>query len=324
MAIDNKLAKLCPDTVPLGTGPPTREEMLVYYPAKFTWKQLKTFVNSGDLGLLKRDKALQKRYDAWAAGIRAKYGSMGACHHLIQIHLALRPTPVPLLQANFLLNYRLQWGKEDTITLLRSSLEQSADAEGPAEVPEELLDPKVPKKLPPLPPNAPSYFKADMPREMYCITMNDWPYSVPPEVEHSLIWSRVPILPPDLPPPSESKLSARLHQDGLWGFTGSESPPPSPSTLPESLGALSEWGITMDKLIRSPRGTDEEEREIRKYGEEIENFIKRRWNEREWETAWFVNPPRLQSVPELTHIHVFARRKTPEEITRAEINASQQ
>ncbi|KAJ2986494.1 hypothetical protein NUW54_g9746 [Trametes sanguinea] len=201
MAIDNKLAKLCPDTVPLGTGPPTREEMLVYYPAKFTWKQLKTFVNSGDLGLLKRDKALQKRYDAWAAGIRAKYGSMGACHHLIKIHLALRPTPVPLLQANFLLNYRLQWGKEDTITLLRSSLEQSADAEGPAEVPEELLDPKVPKKLPPLPPNAPSYFKADMPREMYCITMNDWPYSVPPEVEHSLIWSRVPILPPDLPPP---------------------------------------------------------------------------------------------------------------------------
>lgn len=237
---------------------------------------------------------------------------MGACHYLFSIHHVLGPTSIPLhQQANFLLNYRLQWGKEDTITLLRSSLEESVDAEGPAEVPEELLDPKVPKKLPPLPPNAPPYFKADMPREMYCITMNDWPYSgtppfcprtaapppfadslaVPPEVEHSLIWSRVPILPPDLPPPSESKLSARLHQDGLWGFTGSESPPPSPSTLPESLGALAEWGITMDKLVRSPRGSDEEEREIRKYGEEIEKFVKRRWNEREWETAWFVNPP---------------------------------
>lgn len=33
--------------VPLGKGTPTREELLVYYPAKFTWKQLKTFVNSG-------------------------------------------------------------------------------------------------------------------------------------------------------------------------------------------------------------------------------------------------------------------------------------
>ncbi|KAI8971181.1 hypothetical protein BD414DRAFT_470032 [Trametes punicea] len=301
MTVDGEHKTLSPETVPLGVGPPTREEMLVYYPAKFTWKQLKTFVNSGDLGLLKRDKKLQKRYDAWAAGIKAKYGSM----------------------ANYLLNYRLQWGRQDTISLLPSSLKESpeeATTDRSGEVPEEIIDPKVPRRLPPLPPDAPPYFKADMPPELLSITMNDWPYSVPPEVEHSLIWSRVPILPPDLPPPSESRISARLHQDGLWGFTGSESPPPSPSTLPESLGALSEWGITMDKLIRSPRGTDEEEREIRKYGEEIENFVRRRWDEHEWQTAWFVNPPRLQSVPELTHIHVFARRKTPKEIARTQIN----
>lgn len=38
---------LSPETVPLGEGPPTREELLVYYPAKFTWDQVKTFVNSG-------------------------------------------------------------------------------------------------------------------------------------------------------------------------------------------------------------------------------------------------------------------------------------
>lgn len=35
--------------VPLRTGPPTREELLAHYPAKFTWHQLKTFVNSGYL-----------------------------------------------------------------------------------------------------------------------------------------------------------------------------------------------------------------------------------------------------------------------------------
>ncbi|KAI0357535.1 hypothetical protein OH77DRAFT_1422399 [Trametes cingulata] len=306
MTVDVKAGKLTPQTVPLGVGPPTREEMLVYYPAKFTWKQLKTFVNSGDLGLLKRDKTLQKRYDEWAKGIKAKYGSIG----------------------NYLLNYRLQWGQEDSIAVLRSSLEDASPrgtANGKPSTPdEEQLDPKVPRKLPPLPADAPPYFKADMSPELLSITMNDWPYSVPPEVEHSLIWSRVPILPPDLPPASESKISARLLQDGLWGFTGLESPPPSPSTLPESLPALSEWGITMDKLIRSPPPTEEEARELRKYSEEIETFIKRRWNEREWETAWFVNPPRLQSVPELTHIHVFARRKTPEEIARAEINSSRQ
>jgi hypothetical protein len=33
--------------VPMGEGTPTKEELLAYYPAKFTWKQLKTFVNSG-------------------------------------------------------------------------------------------------------------------------------------------------------------------------------------------------------------------------------------------------------------------------------------
>ncbi|KAJ8469349.1 hypothetical protein ONZ51_g9052 [Trametes cubensis] len=288
MASDAASATLTPETVPLGDGPPTREEMLVYYPAKFTWKQLKTFVNSGDLGLLKRDRKLQKRYDTWAQGIKAKYGSM----------------------ANYLLNYRLQWGQHDSISILRSSLDTAPPhivngSATPAVTapPDEPLDPKEAKKLPPLPPDAPPYFRSDMSPELLSITMNDWPYSVPPEVEHSLIWSRVPILPPDLPPPSESTISARLHQDGLWGFTGNESPPPSPSTLPESLG----------RALR-------EEREVRKYGEEIEKFVKRRWDPREWETAWFVNPPRLQSVPELTHIHVFARRKTPMEIARAEIN----
>ena len=35
------------DQIPLRTGPPTKEEILVHYPPKFSWNQLKTFVNSG-------------------------------------------------------------------------------------------------------------------------------------------------------------------------------------------------------------------------------------------------------------------------------------
>lgn len=38
---------LTAENVPLRSGPPTREELLVHYPARFTWDQLKTFVNSG-------------------------------------------------------------------------------------------------------------------------------------------------------------------------------------------------------------------------------------------------------------------------------------
>ena len=44
--------QLNPNDVPLRTGPPTKEELLVHYPAKFTWSQLKTFVNSGCVSLL--------------------------------------------------------------------------------------------------------------------------------------------------------------------------------------------------------------------------------------------------------------------------------
>ena len=35
------------DKCPLGTGPPTRQELIDHYPAKFTWEDLKTFINSG-------------------------------------------------------------------------------------------------------------------------------------------------------------------------------------------------------------------------------------------------------------------------------------
>ncbi|KZT67269.1 hypothetical protein DAEQUDRAFT_746211 [Daedalea quercina L-15889] len=271
------------ETVPLRSGPPTREELLVHYPPKFTFHQLKTFINAGDLGLLKRDKKMQERYNAWSAGIRQEYGSM----------------------VKYLLTYRLQWGKRDARSLLKSTLEVPDSL-----VSKEEVTTNAPGELPPLPPNAPSYFKADTPPELISIIMNDWPYSVPNEVEHSLIWTRLPIFPAELP----FAIAPRLLQDGLWGFTGSLSPPPSPDTLPECLGALSEWGVTMDKLIRSPEPTPEERALLEEVAEEVDTFVRRLWKEAEWETAWFVNPPRLQSVPGLAHIHVFARRKTTEEI----------
>ena len=206
------------------------------------------------------------------------------------------------------MNYRLLWGQADTLTLIPSSLD--VDAIGVSSKP---VTRGPNGELPPIPPEAPTHFVADTPPELYFIAMNDWPYSgsshpsphalaltsapglpiVPSEVEHSLVWTRLPIYPPTLPPPSETALSARLHQDGLWGFTGipGGAPPPSPSLLPECLPALAEWGVTMDKLVRSPRGTDEEEAAVRAFGHEIAEFIRRRWTEREWETAWFVNPP---------------------------------
>ncbi|KAH0586401.1 hypothetical protein H2248_007637 [Termitomyces sp. 'cryptogamus'] len=275
MTISEFVTVVVPNDVPLRAGPPTREELLVYYPAKFTWTQLKSFVNSGDLGLLKRDKKLQARYDEWAIGIKAEYGSI----------------------INYLTNYRLQWGKRDTLSLLTSAVDEPV-------LP--LSNGNIRNVLPSLSDDAPKYFTRSAPRKYLSIIQNDWPYSVPPEIEHTLIWTCLPIYHEDLVAKS---ISARVEQDGLWGFTGSTSPPPSPSTLPSCLPALSDWGITIDKLMRSIPPTEEEAELLRRAGEEIQEFIRNRWDESKWETAWFVNPSRLQSVPDLAHIHVFARQK---------------
>lgn len=129
---------------------------------------------------------------------------------------------------------------------------------------------------------------------------------VPPEIEHTLIWTRLPIYHDEI---VASSIAARVGQDGLCGFTGNTSPPPSPSTLPSCLPALSEWGVTADKMITSQKATEEEAMLIRRAGQEIHEFVRNRWDESRWETAWFVNPPRLQSVPGLSHVHVFARQK---------------
>ncbi|KAF8629996.1 hypothetical protein AX15_003167 [Amanita polypyramis BW_CC] len=266
--------------VPLGNGPPTKEELLAHYPAKFTWAQLKTFINSGDLGLLKRDKKLQARYRECNKVIKAKFGSV----------------------ASYLLNCRVQWGKPDTLSLL------SPDYEPNTKFHDSLNGTISPVKgLPPLPPSAPKYFTADIAPEYISIILNDWPYSVPPEIQHSLIWSRVPFFQTDVMPESVCK---RVESYGSWGFTGNSEPPPSPSTLPSCIDALSEWHITLDKLKIPPKCTPEEEFLFEEAGKEINTFVKKNWPEDEWETAWFVNPPRLQSIPELSHIHVFARRKS--------------
>jgi hypothetical protein len=74
-------------------------------------------------------------------------------------------------------------------------------------------------------------------------------------------------------------------------------------------------------------------------GQEVGAMVRSLWDERGWECLWvscpvcgsgntgraakltskFVNPPRLQSVPGFSHFHVFARRKTPEEINASEM-----
>lgn len=92
-----------------------------------------------------------------------------------------RPEPLTRKSVNYLLNYRLQWGKPDTLSLLTSALDKShAIANGDSRAvasPESSTDPTIVKDLPPLPPDAPEYFTVNTPAEYISIIQNDWPYS---------------------------------------------------------------------------------------------------------------------------------------------------
>ena len=165
------------DQISLCTGPPTKEEILVHYPPKFSWNQLKTFVNSGfvlfhlylqillkrvkyrDLGLLKRNRKLQKRYDDWISGIVVEYGSMGAFRLLKATNGVFKNAIV-----NYLLNHRLQWGRPDTLSLLTSTVVDSKFA-SPSEF--EVAGDADP----------PPYFTWETPAKYVSVIQNDWPYS---------------------------------------------------------------------------------------------------------------------------------------------------
>jgi len=112
---------------------------------------------------------------------------------------------------------------------------------------------------------------------------------VPEGVTHYLVWSRLPFIHPDIVPVQIRDIVAH---DGWWGFTGSDYKPKA-------------TGINADLTRTATR--------------DIQAFVLNNWEEQNWETIWFMNPPRTQSVPELAHFHVFARKKeTAEPVKNAD------
>ncbi|KAF9033607.1 hypothetical protein BJ165DRAFT_1515253 [Panaeolus papilionaceus] len=189
---------------------------------------------------------------------------------------------------NYLANHRLRWGDHDDAPV----------------VPLPKIDDRAFSDSSILPP---PYFCNQTPADLISILKTEWPYAVPSEIEHTLIWSKVSVFHPTL---IHRSIRSRVDQDGLWGFTGLDhSQPSSPSLLPTYLPSLSELGVTEDDLSKTARPSLEEASFLHLAGREVHQFVRNRWPEDNWETAWFVNPPRLQSVPGLAHIHLFARRK---------------
>jgi hypothetical protein len=176
-----------PHTVQLGDGPPTKDELLVYYPAKFTWKQLKTFVNSGYFcmlyvlvaivellspGILGCSNVTRNSSNDTIVGLKGSRPSMEAMVIDFLSFLLRFSSSVE----NYLIRYRLQWGKADTLSKLSSRLSPPVvtaekDDVGTGKVP------LLASGLPPIPPDTKPYFTANIPLQLVSIIMNDWPYS---------------------------------------------------------------------------------------------------------------------------------------------------
>ena len=126
-------------------------------------------VVSRDLGLLKRDKKFQQRYDRWIEGIKVEYGSNGnrSLSFLLRFSSSVE---------NYLIRYRLRWGKADTLSKLPSRLSPSVVTAEKDDIGTEKT-PLLASGLPPIPPDIKPYFTANIPLQLVSIIRNDWPYS---------------------------------------------------------------------------------------------------------------------------------------------------
>ncbi|GAA6054672.1 hypothetical protein JCM3770_006380 [Rhodotorula araucariae] len=171
------------------------------------------------------------------------------------------------------------------------------------------------------------------------VRRNDWPYAHPKDVKHYVVWVDLPLFHPLLcsPPRSASHLS-RFAPSTTTSAPGSGASTPSGPSRRNPLAshaidaalvaptkgswdAVSARGLggltgAAEKRWRAraghgPLGKGEHEEGPER---EIRAFVERRWRvEDGWETAWFANPPALQSVPGLAHFHVLARRVSSED-----------
>jgi len=135
----------------------------------------------------------------------------------------------------------------------------------------------------PINPEVLPYFRNDIPEDLVRVIFNDWPYSVPHGVTHYVIWSRLPLVHPDLVPQG---VLHRVESDGLWDFVGSD--------------VKLKYDGSDAPLLKAA-------------GREMDSFVRKIWPEYEWESAWFMNPTHIQSVRLLAHFHVFARRRSEDE-----------
>ncbi len=166
-----------------------------------------------------------------------------------------------------------------------------------------LLDP------PPAESDTAACFKGSFEPSRECqILVNDWPYSVPTDVIHNVVWSYRPILHRSLVAGKEKAV-----EEAAWAVVAKRG----------LCGSLSKHGLVVPSLQDHAQhvpdlhglvgACGEQDAEAKVHGalrnacREIVAFVEKHWDLDRCEVVFFANPPSLQSVPSLAHFHVLVR-----------------
>lgn len=154
----------------------------------------------------------------------------------------------------------------------------------------------------PLDHQRPAYFVASdllTDRTDYRVIRNEWPYAIPRDYQHMVVWSRLPLLDP-----SQARTPSELDDARQVGLSGFE------NLTPEFVDQLDWAGVNADQRFKPfdpdlandphPPGLDAH----------IRAFIRARWPRDQGfvNLMWFLNPTHLQSCPQLPHFHVFVKK----------------
>ncbi|EPQ30314.1 uncharacterized protein PFL1_02429 [Pseudozyma flocculosa PF-1] len=274
-----------------------------------TWVYIQSTVASGDLDDLFRAQRCEDEYRQWAVPIRKKWGGLEA--YIRDVRLGWRPQQQVVdesdsLDADQKVRLRETWPQAEmphpdgSGTILRHFIDDPR-----------LADPGA---------------SDDGEAVVKCIP-NDWPYAVPDDVEHWVVWSKLPILhaslfsDPATPFPAATipSVYSCVLNDGVRGCTGTSTELGAPrvyGNLTKRSTSLhlrnsAEAAVGTGEPSGGPDGVtlDQSAEGQRWASREISRFVRRMWAEERYETVFFCNPPHLRTVPGLSHFHVFVRPK---------------
>ncbi|PWN51473.1 hypothetical protein IE53DRAFT_313880 [Violaceomyces palustris] len=273
-----------------------------------TWDSILQVITKGDLDQLNRHPRCEEEYRLWSPSIRREWGCL----------------------ENYIRVIRLGWGGvEDQAQELTPSSPSPSDQTPPmAETWPEVVLPHPGREGTLL-----THFVGDVDlassssssssSSLVKVIENDWPYGIPQDCKHWVVWSKLAILHPNLFKTNDTPFQGDLlrqvlfemvAREGARGLTGFEDDEATriygtrPEWIPER------WRSILEQKHGGKEGEhDDEIRTLFQLKDQevlrltlqahiwasryMRSYVESIWSSDRFQTAWFCNPPHLRTVP---------------------------